>query len=46
MFSGAPEGIRQAAEHGLFESALLLLHKIHAKQKGAVAHPLKKKEPN
>ena len=44
MLSGAPEGIRQAAGHGLFESALLLLHKIHAKQKGTVAHPLKKKD--
>ena len=30
---GAPEEIRQAAGHGLFESALLLIHKIHAKQK-------------
>ena len=32
-FLSAPEGIRQAAGHGLFESALLLLHKIYAKQK-------------
>ena len=39
MFSGAPEGIRQAAGHGLFESALLLLHKIHAKQKEQ--HPIR-----
>ena len=36
---GAPEGIRQAAGHGLFESALLLLHKIHAKQKEQ--HPIR-----
>ena len=43
MFSGVPEGIRQAAGHGLFESALLLLHKIHAKQKGAVAKQPSKK---
>ena len=34
-----PEGIRQAAGHGLFESALLLLHKIHAKQKEQ--HPIR-----
>ena len=38
-FLSAPEGIRQAAGHGLFESALLLLHKIHAKQKEQ--HPIK-----
>ena len=44
MFSGMPEGIRQAAGHGLFESSLLLPHKIRAKQKGVVAHPLKKKD--
>ena len=29
----------QSAGHGLFESALLLLHKIHAKQKGQ--HPIR-----
>ena len=38
-FLSAPEGIRQAAGHGLFESALLLLHKIHAKQKEQ--HPIR-----
>ena len=36
---GALEGIRRAAGHGLFESALLLLHKIHAKQKEQ--HPIR-----
>ena len=36
---GAPEEIRQAAGHGLFESALLLIHKIHAKQKEQ--HPIR-----
>ena len=39
MFSGVPEGIRQAAGHGLFESLLLLLYKIHAKQKEQ--HPIR-----
>ena len=39
MFSGVPEGIRQAAGHGLSESALLLLHKIYAKQKEQ--HPIR-----
>ena len=39
MFSGVPEEIRQAAGHGLFESDLLLLHKIHAKQKEQ--HPIR-----
>jgi len=38
-FLSVPEGIRQAAGHGLFESALLLLHKIHAKQKEQ--HPIR-----
>ena len=36
-FLSAPEGIRQAAGHGLFESLLLLPRKICKKQKGAVA---------
>ena len=35
---GALEGIRRAAGHGLFESALLLLHKIREKQKRAAPH--------
>ena len=39
MFSGVPEGIRHAAGHGLFESLLLLLYKIHAKQKEQ--HPIR-----
>ena len=34
-----PEGIRQAAGHGLFESSLLLPHKIRAKQKEQ--HPIR-----
>ena len=38
-FLSAPEGIGQAAGHGLFEFALLLLHKIHAKQKEQ--HPIR-----
>ena len=38
-FYGVSEEIRQAAGHGLFESALLLLHKIHAKQKEQ--HPIR-----
>ena len=39
MFSDVPEEIRQAAGHGLFESALLLPHKIRAKQKEQ--HPIR-----
>ena len=39
MFSGVPEEIRQAAGHGLFESALLLPRKIRAKQKEQ--HPIR-----
>ena len=31
--------VTQSAGHGLFESALLLLHKIHAKQKEQ--HPIR-----
>ena len=38
-FLSAPEGIRQAAGHRLFESALLLPHKIRAKQKEQ--HPIR-----